>query len=69
MTAMIKYRQVDLVLKVKGDAFDAAMVLHGLGLVVDTVLSRVGTVCGWCSHGTFGQVTAADCVISFEVNQ
>lgn len=67
--AMIKYREVDLVLKVKGDAFTAAMELHKLGLVVDTVLSRVGTVCGWCSEATFGQVTTAGCVVSYEVNQ
>lgn len=67
--AIIKYREIDLVLKVKGDAFTSAMELHKLGLVVDTVLSRMGTVCGWCSEAAFGVVTGADCIASFEVNK
>lgn len=61
-------KQVDVVVRVKGDALAAANELSSMGLIVDTVLCGQNSVFGWCTESAFSVLGQLDCVDIIERN-
>jgi hypothetical protein len=58
-----------VIVRVKDNAFEAAVELHKAGLDVDTVLGKTQIVAGWCTSTTRDGIVGLPVVESWEVEE